>query len=354
MKMQSRKSFFILSLTGGLLLMLCCRTPTPQPSADDLSRTLRVKAVRVVRDSVILPLFVPGKLSSRAEMKLSFKTGGIIRYINAVEGATVRSGATLAVLDTVEFVAARNKALTLLEKTSRDLKRIEKLYRDSVATLEQLQNAASAFSAAQSDSAIAFFNLSQAVIKAPCSGKILKRLAERNEIVGPGMPVIVLASGEENWILKAAVPDRDLPLLSIGDKADAAFDAIPGIRFPAKIVRISAAAHPVTGTFEIELLVDTTPHPLFRSGMIADIRLFPSKQAVLDFIPASALAEAQGDTGKVYAIYKNDSLVLRRIKLARIFGDLIAVSRGLEGIDEVVGPGAAYIADASGRIAIER
>ncbi|MBN1306566.1 MAG: efflux RND transporter periplasmic adaptor subunit [Chitinispirillaceae bacterium] len=334
-------------------VILCNRAPAPEPDTAQRTNVVRVKVAPVVRDSIALPLFIPGKLATAAEMKLGFKTGGIIRDIDAVEGANIRRGVRIAMLDTAELSAYRNKAQTALEKATRDLARVQRLFDDSVATLEQLQNARSAFRAAQSDSAIASFNLTQAVLKAPTAGKILRRLVERNEVVGPGIPVVIFASTEGNWIVNASIPDRDLRIVSNGDRADVSFDAIPGEEFSATLQQIAGAAHPVTGTFEIELALDEI-HPGFRPGMIADVRLFPSGQRKFDFIPASALVEALGNAGTVFAVDKNDSLRPVRITIARLHGNLLAVSRGLEGVEAVVGAGAPYVRNAAETIVLER
>jgi multidrug efflux system membrane fusion protein len=334
-------------------VILCNRAPEAPRSAAAPAQSMRVKVVPVLRDTVALPLVIPGKLTAAAELKLGFKTGGIIRGIDAVEGANIGRGARIATLDTVEFVAYRNKAQTALEKALRDLARAQRLYGDSVATLEQLQNALSALHAAQSDSAVASFNLAQAVMRAPAAGKILRRLVENNEVVGPGMPVVIFASTEGGWNVKASIPDRDLLTVAAGDRAAVHFDAIPEVEFSATLVRIAGAAHPVTGTFEIECALDTT-HPGFRPGMIADVRLFPASQRTLDFIPASALVEADGDSGTVFAVDNNDSLRAVRITVARLYGNLLAVSSGLEGVSEVVGAGAPYVRNAAGTIILDR
>ena len=351
--MRTPRLLFTCALCGAVVAAFCNRSPTPKSASMQHTRTMRVKVVPVVRDSIVLPLFLPGKLATAAELKLGFKTGGIVRDINAVEGSNIRRGARIAILDTVEFAAYRNKARTALEKAKRDLARAERLYADSVATLEQLQNARSAFGVAQSDSAIASFNLAQAILRAPSAGKILKRLTEKNEVVGPGMPVVVFASTEGNWTVNASISDRDLPIVSNGDRADVRFDAIPDEEFSATLIRIAGAAHPVSGTFEIELALDKT-NPGFRPGMIADVRLFPAKQRRFDFIPAAALVEARGDTGIVFAVDKNDSITATRITLSRIYGDLLAVAHGLDGVDAVVGAGSPYLLNADETIVLER
>lgn len=340
-----------------ILILVFASGCNEQSEADETAKTaarsFRVRTGNVIRDSIPLPLFIPGKLATAAEIKLSFKTGGIIHQITAPEGANIRKGTFIAALDTVELAAWRDKTGTAVEKSTRDLSRAEQLYKDNVATLEQLQNARSALAAAKSDLSIAIFNLSQAVLTAPSNGKILKRLSEKSEVIGPGMPVVLFASTDGRWLIKASIPDCDLPLITIGDSATVTFDALPQQTFTANLSRIAGAAHPVTGTFEIDLALSGRDNR-FRPGLIADVRLYPSNQRSFAFIPAVALVNGKGDSGTVYTVTGKDSIVPLQIKIERLFGDFIAVSDGLEGVSTIITAGAPYVFYAAGNITIDR
>lgn len=346
-------NLFLIFLIFSLIFSGCNEKSEIGKNNGSHAQTIRVQTANVIRDSIPLPLFIPGKLATAAEMKLSFKTGGIIRELSAPEGANLKKGTRIAALDTIELAAWRNKAQTAVEKASRDLIRAEQLHKDDVATLEQLQNARSAFAAARSDLAIATFNLSNAVLKAPSKGKILKRLAEKNEVIGAGMPVIIFASTDGRWLVKSSIPDRDLPLITIGDSASVTFDALPQQTFSAHLSRIAGAAHPVTGTFEIELSL-TRRDIRFKPGLIADVRLFPGKQKPLTFIPAVSLVNGNGSIGTVYTVNEKDSIIPLQVTIERLYGDHIAVSEGLEDIPIVIAAGAPYVHYTAGNIIVER
>ena len=107
-----------------------------------------------------------GKLASKEELKLSFKTGGIISEIFVDEGQTVKKGQVLAKLNLSEIQAQVNQAILGLDKAERDYRRANNLYKDSVVTLEQLQNTTTALDIAKSNVKIAEFNLQFSTIKA--------------------------------------------------------------------------------------------------------------------------------------------------------------------------------------------
>ncbi len=178
-----------------------------------------------------------GQVASRQEVKLSFKTGGIIRKMYYDEGDEVKKGDLLASLKMDEVKAHLQKAKLAMEKAHRDFKRAKNLYRDSVATLEVFQNAQTALNLAKSDMEVARFNFQHAAIKAPSNGLILRKLVEEQEIVSSGYPVYLFGSREKEWIVRVNVPDKDVINLAIGDTAEVLLDPYPDQVFPARITR---------------------------------------------------------------------------------------------------------------------
>ena len=82
-----------------------------------------------------------GQLTTNDETILGFKTSGIVSSILVKEGDFVKKGQLLATLDLREINALVSQARHGYEKAQRDFRRVQNLYRDSVVTLEQLQNA---------------------------------------------------------------------------------------------------------------------------------------------------------------------------------------------------------------------
>ena len=140
-----------------ILLLSGCKS-APEKEVTE-NKALQVKLWKVEVREYKIPVRAVGMLSTTTEMKLGFKTGGIVRRVNTKEGASVKRGEVLAVLDLSEIDAQVNQARIGLDKAERDLNRARNLYQDSVATLEQYQNANSAFELAQSQKRVADFNL---------------------------------------------------------------------------------------------------------------------------------------------------------------------------------------------------
>ncbi len=333
------------------------------------ARQVRVAPIEMVDHQKTV--FAFGRLSSSQEARLSFKTGGVIHRVLADDGQQVRKGQVLAELRLDEIRAQNRKAELGKEKAEIDLANARLalqlaqrdydnalgLYRDSVATLEQLQNAEvqldnarNQLEAAQTglqfsmqDQEVAGFNLEYSRILAPADGKILRRLAEPNEIVGPGKPVFLFGSDEHTQVIKVNVTDRDVVHLSAGDKALVRFDAWPGDVFSGAVRQIAGMADPYTGTYEVEVGVDPGVRRLL-SGFIGRVELQAGAPRSLWRIPVEALLSGAGKQGAVYLV-KNGRAVRQTIEIFELSDEQLLLNAGLTAGDEVIVSGAAYLED---------
>ncbi len=340
-------AFKIFNLTGSILLSIIlltagCQKNAPPPAG---MKEIPVKTAPVIKTSVSFPVHTSGILASPEEMKLSFKTGGIIQRMAVKEGDRVGQGQMLAELDKSEIKARVQTARSAYEKAQRDFRRVENLFRDSVATLEHKQDAETALKVAKSNLEIAEYNLRHSSIRAPANGRIIKQLAENNELVDSGYPVFVFGSTEGAWIIRMGLPDREVVRIQEGDSARIIFDAYPAEIFRATITEIGHAADPYTGTYEVELTL--LPHNrTLIFGFVGDVSILPSRQEEIYRIPIEALVEADGTRGTVFYVNPQTRTAHKTdIEINRIFNDYVAVRKGLEGIKEVVTKGSPYLSD---------
>lgn len=328
--------FSIYILLAAILGFSSCK----EEKSNGHQKVVKVKIATVTKEIINTPIRTSGIVASDKEAKLSFKTGGIIKGIYVNEGSTVRRGQLLAQLDLSEIRANVSQAELAMEKAKRDYERAKNLYNDSVATLEQFQNAKTALEYAETNVKIARFNLQHSTIVAPNNGKILMRLAENNEMIGPGYPVFLFGSTEKNWIVKVIVTDKDVVKLKIGDSAEIQLDAYTSEVFSGKITEIANASDPYTGTFEVKVSIDKTDKQIV-SGMIAKVEIEPSSTEESFTIPVDALVEGDEFSGFVY-ILENNIQHKKKINIKRILSNKLVV----EGLDQntvVVTDGAKFL-----------
>lgn len=306
-----------------------------------------VRVAAVVYEDVCKPVNCTGVLSAGEITKLSFKTGGIIAELFVKEGDRVAEGQILARLDLSEIRAKASQADVAMEKAERDLERAQSLYDDGAIPLAQLQNARSAFDFAVKDSEIAEFNLRHSEIRAPAEGIVLKRLAEERELVGQGMPVLIFGSGEESWVVKCGVIDRDLVRIEMGDSARIQIDAYPGEVFRGYVSQIGEIPGANSGVFEVELILDETDFKLV-TGLIAKAEIFPSHSPQIALVPLISAVRIEAKSGYIFVPNREKSVAeMVPVEFDFIFRDKIGVKSGLEGISEVIAEGALYLTDGS-------
>ena len=314
-------------------------------AAGDVTTVIPVRAADVITESAAEPITATGVVALRDEIALSFKIGGVVQQVFVRAGESVQAGQVLATLDLREIDAQLTKAKSGAAKADRDLARATRLYNDSVATRQQLDDASTAAEVAQADVATASVNRQYAQIVAPSSGVILRRDVEPGELVGPGASVVTLGSRTGGTILRVALADRDVVQIRQGDAATVRVDARAGEALRGHVRQIGAAADARTGTYEVEISIDS-PAGL-ASGMVGRAELMPNGATTLRSVPIEALLEADGDRAALFALDKDNQVKRVDVSVAYVRGQRAAVRSGLEGISRVVTDGAAYLSDGS-------
>ena len=109
------------------LIILTAGCTNSQPKAVITGPTL-VKVIEISPESVSIPVRSSGILLSSEELKLSFKTGGIVSRIPVREGDRVKKGQSIAFLNLSEINAQVSLAVNGYEKALRDFNRVKNLY----------------------------------------------------------------------------------------------------------------------------------------------------------------------------------------------------------------------------------
>lgn len=321
------------------LILSGCKPQVKNEAPESKPLNVKVQAVKMLEYKI--PVRATGLLSTATEMKLSFKTGGIISQLHVREGESVQKGDILVRLDLSEIRAQVNQARIGQEKAARDLSRAGNLYRDSVVTLEQYQNAESAYELAKSRKNVADFNLKHSQIKAPSDGQVQKILVEANEVIAPGYPALLLASTENDWVVRTSLTDKDIVKLALGDSGKVHMDAFPGVVFTGEIIELGSVADPVTGTYEAELLLLQTL-PEFRTGFISRVEIYPAKLSRSLVVPIEVLLDASDNSAYLFTLEKG-AAVRKRVRIGAILDKQVVVVDGISEGELVVTDGAKYL-----------
>jgi RND family efflux transporter MFP subunit len=305
-----------------------------------------VRSAEATAGPAIAPIEANGLIGAQDEMRLSFKTGGIVRRIVVQEGAIVRKGALLAELELTEVQAQAEQALQMAQKAERDLERGERLYADQVISLETLQNLRTQAALAVAGRDAARFNLNYSRITAPRDGVVLRKLVEERELVPPGQPVVILGSADRGYVLRFALADRDIVRIKTGDAARITVDAYPGIELKGVVNEVSSAADPRTGLFPAQIRLASIADIRLASGLVANATIEPSQSGSTQFtyVPVSAIVEGEGRTASVFVV-EGTTARKRSVRVGFIKDEQVALAEGLKPGERVVTEGSLYLVD---------
>ncbi len=285
-----------------------------------------------------------GLLTTENEARLSFKIGGVVDRILVNEGETIHKGQLLATLKTGEINSLLEQAKLGFIKAKRDYERATNLYRDSVATLEQLQNAKTALDIAGQAVDQVSFNNQFASIVAPADGFVTKKNLNAGEVVSPGAPVLAVneSNDKSNWLLKVGVSDKDWSGIHPGQKATVELDAFRGKKFEASVYRKSQAPDATTGSFQVDLKIKVNKEKP-AVGMFGKATIYSDISTKSIIIPYDALIEADGKSAFVFV--PSDSTKVKRIPVTieSFDNNSVVIQSGLDSVKEVIVSNSAFL-----------
>lgn len=310
--------------------------------------TIPVKIMMLQMEDANHAIQSSGQFTTNDETFLSFKNGGIINKIYVKEGDPVHKGQLLASVNQTEISAQVQQVTLSYQKAQRDYDRASQLYRDSVATLEQMQNSKTALQVARQQLDAIKFNQNYSEIRATSNGYVLKKLANDGQVVGPGTPVLQInGANQSKWVLKIGLSDEQWAALKIGDRADITTDALPQVVLQAKVSRKAEGIDPQSGTFGVELTLDDANTKGLAAGLFGKATIIPTRTTSSYAIPYDALLDAGENEGYVFVTDDEKTAKKVKVKLGAVLKDKINISGGLEDARALIISGSAYLTDGS-------
>ena len=310
----------------------------------------------------------PGEVRGRYESQLAFQVAGKINARMVNVGDSVRAGQVLLALDpkdvnqSVEATAAQLASARASYKLAADnAARYSSLYaqgavseavRDQYQT--QLEAASAALRQAQAQANVSSNQLGYTQLVSDTDGVVTALNAEVGQVVAAGTPIAtVVRSGERE--VHISVPEG--ASLSVGQKAQISFWALPGVEAAGFVREIASMADPVTRTYKVCVAVPDLPAAA-KLGMTAKVSLAPEQRAAVSgaakgdatateptspafTIPAQALYQVNGKT-QVWIVRDNKAQLVE-VKVNGYSGNEVLIEQGLSRGDKVITAGLAKL-----------
>ena len=131
------------------------------------------------------------------------------------------------------------------------------------------------------------------------------------------------------------VPDRDVVITNVGDKATFAVDALASQIFTGSVARMGESEDPTTRTMRIEIDLKN-PQGLLREGMYgtATIVLEPTSRSLT--VPPACVMEHSGQTHGVVYVVSGGLAHRTQVEIGADNGSLVEILSGIKPGDSVV------------------
>ena len=307
---------------------------------------LTVAAEREFADTFELPAVVePNRV-----IEVSAEVDGRVEWIGPKKGTSVRAGDPLIRLNTDLLQAQFQMAQAQAKNNQTEFDRIKGLVEKGASPSRDMDGAATQLAISNAQLAEASIRLARARIAAPMTGVLNDVPIEEGQYVTV-MPQTTVAQIVETSVVKVAaeVPERDVPFLSVGAKADVLVETRGRqTTLTGAIAFISQLANARTRSTRLEIRLPNQ-EGLLRSGQIVHVRL--TRQVLKDAILVPLLAVIPMEDGKaVYVVGSSPTgagagVAERKVvELGTIKGDRVQIRSGLKPGDKLIVAGHRFVA----------
>lgn len=333
------------------LPLAACSSPEPTQAASEATlaaRAVPVRTTAVESRPLRERLELTGTLRPRAQVNVAAEVSARMVRLLKDEGARVREGEAIALLDATDFklaldrataalaVAEANRAHALAERDRADqlVKTGGITDKDRLAAQVALQVAEASLAQVRAETAIARQAVTRAEVKAPFSGRIARRLADAGTLLTPGVPIVTLVD-DAVLEFRAQVPSADYDKVRVGNAVTVTVDALPDWRTQGQLARITPMVDERSRAFEVVVQVPGGERLI--AGLFARAVVDVREVAGAVVVPPAALVRdgARPELAHVFVV-AGGKADRREVVLGIEDADVVQVTRGLAAGDVVV------------------
>lgn len=302
----------------------------------------------------IVPVAVPGAATFVGTVEsldrglVGARIDGRVAQIAVAEGALVKPGQLLLILEQntaaarlSEAQSQREAAAASLQLAEKTFARYQQLFLAEAVTPQEMDRVAADLELARQQQRGAEAGVQQARtaasycrVTAPYAARVIRREVEVGTTVQPGTPLLVL-DRQGGWRVRLEVPDSRLGSLALGDPLTV---EIPALRrtLAGTVAEIVPQSDPLSRTVQVK--VDLQGAENLTPGLYARAFRATETSATL-LVPAAAVVHRGQLTG-LYVV-EQGLLRYRLVRTGRTLGERVEVLSGLEAGETVVVEGTA-------------
>lgn len=288
---------FLLGVTGIAAVTVARRADAPDVGAPTAVAAERVFTPRVTASGSV-------RLTAGARVAVGAQVSGVVRRLAVTQGARVRRGDLIAILDDreararLEDAEARVRQLAAdSAQAAQDAERVETLFASRTTTDQEVLAARTArartiaqLAAARATRELARINVDHTVIRAPVGGIVASVSTHEGETVASSFsaPTFVTIVDPARLECIAIVDETDIGRLREGQEAEFTVDAFPGRAFTGIVTRVAPDATIIGGVVDYEVTIRiTSPLDGLKPQMTSNVTIaVDSRRALVVPTPA--------------------------------------------------------------------
>ncbi len=343
-----------LLLLSSLLLLSAC-SENKQTQKQVKIQPLKVKTITVKKEAVPIWKQYTGTTKASSDQEVRARVSGILKRIYFKDGAYVKKGQKLFMIDQAEYIAVRDAArakkaqdVASLDLAEADVKRYEPLVKEGLApraTLEQYQAQRAGLKAAIAGDIAeikrAQLQLGYTMVRAPISGAASARNVDIGNLVGQGESTLLTTIVKTDPIYTYFSPSqKDVRMFQKYRDTDKpyAFITVPGsideIRLDGFVDFSNNTVDPLTSTITMRAIIENKQAKVL-PGTFVYLNLFINDKYKFLMIPPEVIFNDQLGS---YVYIADENSKIKRVDITTDYSNrlYVSVSSGLKDGDKLI------------------
>ncbi len=310
--------------------------------AASVQEAVNVVALKLKPTTIQDRINLPAVVEPWIKLKIMAEVRGRVIQKKVQEGASVRKGDLIAVIDERDYVNAYNSAKALYETALASFERYTELHKAQLSTKSQLDTARANMENAKASMDNAALSLGRCRIHAPFTGILNHVYFEKDQYVNAGDMMAELIQMDRVKV-NVGIPESDVEAVRKLSSFDIIFDALGGRTVKGTKVYLSKTTDSEARLYSLKLAVENPGHDIL-PDMFARVKIV--KHEVTDgvAIPLYAIITNK-DTSYVYVVDNDNMVHLRRVETGLQESWQVEVTKGLSLGERVVVVGHRSVGD---------
>ncbi len=330
----------ILLAMVGLIIMLSV-TISDKRSALQAEQEAAIKQERPPVNTVVMKtvpttisnrLNLPGSIEAWTKLDLTAKIAGTVEDVPVKEGARVKKGDILLLIESDDYRIALERASAAYKLAKSEFERDKSVYSQGVIPTAELDVRETQMQTTKADLDNARLLLDRCTIRAPMDGVIRRLDAKTGMFLGVGDPIGVMLQIDQ---VKAVIgiPESDITAVRNLDTVTVSIQALDDLKVVGRRSFVSSSPESAARLYRLELAVENPDHAIL-PGMFVRADIVKQKRNNSLSIPFYSIISRNGEQ---YVFVEKDSVVEKRlVKTGIMEGWMVEITKGLAPGENVV------------------